>query len=47
MNTVPVLLDPWNFAAVSALTLLLSYLTTIVPAVAAGRTDPVRIFRFG
>jgi lipoprotein-releasing system permease protein len=47
MNTVPVLLDPWNFIAVSALTLLLSYLTTIVPAVAAGRTDPVKIFRFG
>jgi lipoprotein-releasing system permease protein len=47
MNSVPVLLDPWNFAAVSALTLLLSYFTTIVPAIAAGRTDPVKIFRFG
>ena len=47
MNTVPVHLDPMNFLAVSALTLLLSYLTTIVPAAAAGRTDPVKIFRFG
>lgn len=47
MDTVPVLLDPRNFAAVSALTLLLTYLTTLVPAVAAGRTDPVKIFRFG
>jgi lipoprotein-releasing system permease protein len=47
MNTVPVMLNPWNFAAVSALTLLLSYITTIIPAHAAGRTDPVKIFRFG
>ena len=47
MNAVPVQLDPWNFAAVSALTLLLSYLTTIVPAAAAAATDPVKIFRFG
>ncbi|HLF13444.1 MAG TPA: ABC transporter permease [Bacteroidota bacterium] len=47
MNTVPVMFDPWNFVIVSALTLLLSYLTTIIPAHAAGRTDPVKIFRFG
>jgi lipoprotein-releasing system permease protein len=47
MNRVPVLLDPWNFAVVSVLTLALSYVTTIIPAHAAGRTDPVKIFRFG
>jgi lipoprotein-releasing system permease protein len=47
MNTVPVMFDPWNFLVVSALALLLSYLTTIIPAHAAGRTDPVKIFRFG
>jgi lipoprotein-releasing system permease protein len=47
MNTVPISLDPLNFLAVSILTLFLSYLTTIIPAHAAGRLDPVRIFRFG
>ncbi len=47
MNRVPVELDPWNFIVVSALTLALSYVTTIIPAHAAGRTDPVKIFRFG
>ncbi|HLB01383.1 MAG TPA: ABC transporter permease [Bacteroidota bacterium] len=47
MNTVPVLLSPWNFLMVSVLTVALSYVATIVPAHAAGRTDPVKIFRFG
>ncbi len=47
MNRVPVHLDPWNFAVVSAVALALSYVTTIIPAHAAGRTDPVKIFRFG
>jgi len=47
MNTVPVLLSPWNFLLVSVLTVGLSYVTTIIPAHAAGRTDPVKIFRFG
>ncbi len=47
MNRVPVVLEPWNFVVVTALTLLLSYLTTIIPAHAAGKTDPVKIFRFG
>jgi len=47
MNTVPVFLSPWNFVAVSVLTVALSYVTTLIPAHAAGRTDPVKIFRFG
>jgi lipoprotein-releasing system permease protein len=47
MDTVPVLLSPWNFLLVSVLTVALSYVTTIIPAHAAGRTDPVKIFRFG
>lgn len=47
MSSVPVLLSPWNFLVVSVFTILLAYITTIIPAHAAGKMDPVKIFRFG
>lgn len=47
MDTVPIHLDPVNFVTVSMATVLLSWMTTYLPARAAGRIDPVRIFRFG
>jgi lipoprotein-releasing system permease protein len=46
MTHVPVLLDPLNFVAVSAVAMALAFVATLVPAAAAARLDPVRMFRF-
>jgi lipoprotein-releasing system permease protein len=47
MTAVPIHLDSLNFALVSAVVLVLCFLTSILPARAASRMNPVDVFRFG
>jgi lipoprotein-releasing system permease protein len=47
MQTVPVSLSPHNFVLVSLIAFLLCLLTTILPARAAAKLDPVTALRFG
>ena len=47
MNTVPILLKPENFLAVTFVTLILCFLTSLIPSKAAAKLDPLIAFRFG
>jgi lipoprotein-releasing system permease protein len=47
MNAVPILLRPENFLIVTAVALLVSLLTTLLPSRAAARLDPIAALRFG
>jgi len=47
MSSVPILLQPANFLLVSGVALVMSFVTTLLPSVAAARLDPVVALRFG
>ena len=45
ISTLPIAVDPWNFAAVALASMLLCLLATVYPARQASREMPVEIFR--
>ncbi len=47
MSSVPILIQPVNFLLVSAVALVMSFVTTLLPSTAAARLDPVVALRFG
>ncbi len=47
MNSVPILMKPENFLIVTAIALLLCFVTTLFPSRAASSLRPVEAFRFG
>ena len=47
MNTVPIMLKPENFLVVTLVTIILCFLTSLIPSRAAAKLDPLIAFRFG
>jgi len=45
ISTLPIAVEPWNFAAVALASMLLCLLATVYPARQASREMPVEIFR--
>jgi len=46
VSDVPVVLNPWNFIAVAAATIVLCLLAAIYPALQAARLSPVEVIRY-
>ena len=47
VTTLPVLLDPWDVAAIVGAVLMICFLSTLYPAHQASRINPVEAFRYG
>jgi lipoprotein-releasing system permease protein len=46
VSAVPVMINPWNFVAVAAATIVLCLLAAIYPALQAARLSPVEVIRY-